>query len=102
MQVLNTQVSPRSAAFRANGDAMSKLVEDLRAKSTEVDQGGGAAARDKHVARGKLLPRDRVAQRLNSGTPFLEIGQLAAHAMYDGDASDADVIPGIGRVQGAA
>jgi 3-methylcrotonyl-CoA carboxylase beta subunit len=100
MQALDTQVNPRSAEFRANADAMRTLVEDLRTKAAEVEQGGGAAARDKHVARGKLLPRDRVAQLLDPGTPFLEIGQLAAYGMYEGDAPSAGVIAGIGRVQG--
>ena len=52
------------------------------------------------MSRGKLLPRDRVAQLLDPGTPFLEIGQLAAHGMYDGDAPSAGVIAGIGRIQG--
>src|ERR1700758_1271395 len=100
MQALDTQVNPRSAEFRANADAMRALVEDLRAKALQVEQGGGPSARDKHVARGKLLPRDRVAQLLDPGTPFLEIGQLAAYGMYEGDAPGAGVIAGIGRVQG--
>src|SRR5260370_1815772 len=100
MQILNTQVKPQSAEFRANADAMRTLVEDLSAKASKAEQGGGPAARDKHTARGKLLPRDRVEQLLDPGTPFLEIGQLAAHGMYDGDAPSAGVIAGIGRVQG--
>src|SRR5260221_6220533 len=100
MQVLKTQVNPRSAEFRANADAMRTLVADLRAQAAEAEQGGGPVARDRHVARGKLLPRDRVAQLLDPGTPFLEVGQLAAHGMYDGDAPSAGVIAGIGRIQG--
>ena len=79
---------------------MRTLVEDLRAKAAEAEMGGGPTARDRHVSRGKLLPRDRVAQLLDPGTPFLEIGQLAAHGMYDGDAPSAGVIAGIGRIQG--
>lgn len=80
---------------------MSKLVGDPRpAKATEVEQGAAAAAQNKHVARGKLLPRDRVAQLLDPGTPFLKTEQFAAHAMYDGDAPSAGVIARIGRVQG--
>jgi 3-methylcrotonyl-CoA carboxylase beta subunit len=100
MPVLKTQVNPRAADFRANADAMRTLVEDLRAKAATVELGGGAVARDRHVARGKLLPRDRVAQLLDPGAPFLEIGQLAAHDMYGGDAPSAGVIAGIGRIQG--
>ncbi|WP_157264100.1 carboxyl transferase domain-containing protein [Azohydromonas aeria] len=100
MQALKTQIDPRSAEFRANADAMRTLVQDLRAKAAETAQGGGEAARAKHTARGKLLPRERVAQLLDPGAPFLEIGQLAAHGMYGGDAPAAGVIAGIGRVQG--
>jgi 3-methylcrotonyl-CoA carboxylase beta subunit len=100
MQALKTQIDPRSAEFRANADALRTLVQDLRAKVAETAQGGGEAARAKHTARGKLLPRDRVAQLLDPGAPFLEIGQLAAYGMYGGDAPAAGVIAGIGRVQG--
>ncbi len=100
MNVLQTQVQPRAAEFRANAAAMRALVEDLRAKAREVSLGGGQAARDKHTARGKLLPRDRVDRLLDPGTPFLEIGQLAAYGMYDNQAPAAGLIAGIGRVQG--
>jgi 3-methylcrotonyl-CoA carboxylase beta subunit len=100
MQVLKTTVNTRSAEFRTNAEGMRTLVADLRAKAAEAEQGGGASARDRHVSRGKLLPRDRVAQLLDPGTPFLEIGQLAAHGMYDGDAPSAGMIAGIGRIQG--
>ena len=100
MPVLKTQVNPRAAEFRANADAMRTLVENLRAKAAAVELGGGSVARDRHVARGKLLPRDRVAQLLDPGAPFLEIGQLAAHDMYGGDAPSAGVIAGIGHIQG--
>jgi hypothetical protein len=100
MQVLKSQIDPRSEEFRANAAATRALVADLSAKVAEAAQGGGEAARDKHTARGKLLPRERVNQLLDPGTPFLEIGQLAAHAMYDGEAPGAGVIAGIGRVHG--
>src|SRR4029453_8335351 len=100
MQELKSQINTRSAEFRANADAMRTLVHDLRAKAGEGALGGGESARAKHTARGKLLPRDRVAQLLDPGTPFLEIGQLAAHGMYGGDAARAGVIAGIGRIQG--
>jgi 3-methylcrotonyl-CoA carboxylase beta subunit len=101
MQALKSQIDVRSAEFRANADAMHTLVHDLHAKAAESALGGGEAARAKHTARGKLLPRDRVNQLLDPGTPFLEIGQLAAHGMYDGDAPAAGMIAGIGRIQGS-
>src|SRR5439155_6916387 len=100
MQVLKSQIDPRSEEFRANAAAMRTLVADLGAKVAEAAQGGGEAARDKHTARGKLLPRERGNQLLAPGTPFLGIGQLAAHAMYDGEAPGAGMIAGIGRVHG--
>jgi 3-methylcrotonyl-CoA carboxylase beta subunit len=100
MQALDSRIDPRSEEFKANAAAMRALVEDLRAQAAQAAQGGGEAARAKHTARGKLLPRDRVNQLLDPGSPFLEIGQLAAHGMYDGDAPSAGVIAGIGRVQG--
>ena len=100
MQVLKSQINPRSEEFRANAQALRAAVEDLRAMAAEATLGGGEAARARHVARGKLLPRDRVDQLVDPGTSFLEIGQLAAHGMYDGDAPAAGVIAGIGRIQG--
>jgi 3-methylcrotonyl-CoA carboxylase beta subunit len=105
MTVLQTQLNPRSADFAANAAAMRALVQDLRAKLAQVEQGGGEAARAKHVARGKLLPRERVQMLLDPGTPFLEIAPLAALGLYpDKDGSDsapcAGVIAGIGRVSG--
>src|SRR5688572_26743427 len=100
MPILKTAVDVRSDEFRANAQAMQALVADLRAKAGQVEAGGGGAARDRHVSRGKLLPRDRVAQLLDPGSPFLEIGQLAAHGMYDGEAPGAGLIAGIGRIQG--
>ncbi len=102
MQELKSRINPRSPEFRANADAMRSLVHDLRAKSDEAAHGGGETARARHTARGKLLPRDRVAQLLDPGTPFLEIGQLAANGMYDGDAPSAGMVAGIGRIQGVA
>ncbi len=100
MSKLESRLNPRSAEFQANAAAMRALVEDLRAQFARVEQGGGEAARKKHTDRGKLLPRERVAQLLDPGTPFLEIAPLAAHAMYGGDAPGAGLIAGIGRVSG--
>ncbi|WP_295372011.1 carboxyl transferase domain-containing protein [uncultured Pseudacidovorax sp.] len=100
MSKLVSQLNPRSEAFQANAAAMRALVDDLRAQFARVEQGGGEAARAKHTARGKLLPRDRVQQLLDPGSPFLEIAPLAARAMYNGDAPGAGLIAGIGRVSG--
>ena len=100
MTALTTKLNTRSADFQANAAAMRGLVDDLRAQFAKVEAGGGDAARSKHTARGKLLPRDRVAQLLDPGTPFLEVAPLAAHAMYHGAAPGAGLIAGIGRVSG--
>jgi 3-methylcrotonyl-CoA carboxylase beta subunit len=100
MPTLATQLNPRSDDFRRNADAMRTLVEDLNAQLAKIAQGGGEAARAKHLARGKLLPRDRVEMLLDPDTPFLEIAPLAALNMYDNDAPGAGIIAGIGRVSG--
>ena len=100
MPVIETRLDPRDATFAKNRDAMAALVADLRAKVAHVEQGGGAAACAKHVARGKLLPRERVRMLVDPGSPFLEFSQLAAHGMYDGTIAAAGIITGIGRVAG--
>ena len=103
MSVLETKLNARSADFQANATAMRALVDDLAEKVAQSAAGGGDTARAKHVARGKLLPRERVQMLLDPGTPFLELSPLAAYAMYpDRDGTDsapcAGVITGIGRV----
>ena len=105
MPILETQLNARSADFQANAAAMRALVADLNAQTDKAAMGGGNAARAKHTARGKLLPRDRVHNLLDAGTPFLEIAPLAAMGVYkDPDGSDAapsaGVVAGIGRVSG--
>ncbi len=105
MPVLESKLNPRSADFVANATAMRALVADHNAQIDKAALGGGEAARAKHLARGKLLPRDRVGMLLDPGTPFLELSPLAALAMYpDRDGTDsapcAGVIAGIGRVSG--
>ena len=100
MPILDTQINPRGDEFRANADAMRALVDDLAAKIAKIAEGGGATARAKHVARGKLPPRERVEKLLDSGTPFLEFSQLAAYEMYRNEAPSAGIITGIGRVAG--
>jgi 3-methylcrotonyl-CoA carboxylase beta subunit len=100
MSVLPSQLNPRSADFQANAAAMRALVDDLRLQLEKVAQGGGEAARAKHTARGKLLPRERVQMLLDPGTPFLELAPLAALHLYNNDAPGAGLIAGIGRVSG--
>jgi 3-methylcrotonyl-CoA carboxylase beta subunit len=100
MPALKTSINLRTEEFRANAAAMAALVQDLRDKVAAVALGGDDAARAKHVARGKLLPRERVRQLLDPGSPFLELSQLAALDMYDNEAPCAGVITGIGRVSG--
>ena len=100
MQALSTKINPRSDEFRANAAALRGMVDDLRAKAAHVSLGGGESARARHSARGKLLPRERIDHLLDPGSPFLEVGQLAAFGMYDNDAPSAGVIAGVGQVQG--
>ena len=100
MPILKTSALPSSNAFRANAEKMRALVADIAGKAKTVEQGGTTEARARHVARGKLLPRERLAQLLDLGSPFLEIGQFAAWDLYSGDIASAGVIAGIGRVEG--
>jgi 3-methylcrotonyl-CoA carboxylase beta subunit len=105
MSVLQTQLNSRSADFLANAAALQTFVDDLRVQLKKSAAGGGEKAKAKHVARGKLPPRERVQMLLDPGTPFLELAPLAAHAMYlnkEGieDAPCAGMIAGIGRVNG--
>jgi len=101
MTVLKSAIDTKSKAFRDNAKALSGLVADLQAKVAEVKEGGGKAAREKHLARGKLLPRERVRSLLDPGAPFLELSQLAAYGMYGGEVPSAGLIAGIGRVTGS-
>ena len=100
MPKIESRLNTRSDEFAANAQAMAALVEDLRRRVEQVSQGGGEAARAKHAARGKLLPRERVDQLLDPGTPFLELSQLAAWDMYGNEAPSAGIITGVGRVAG--
>jgi 3-methylcrotonyl-CoA carboxylase beta subunit len=100
MTTIRSDLSVRSADFAANASAMGALVADLRAKVTDVAQGGCATARERHIARGKLLPRDRVAALIDPGSPFLELSQLAAFGLYGGDVPSAGIVTGVGRVSG--
>jgi len=98
--ILNTKLNPRTDEFRAAATAMRALVADLKTQVAKAAEGGGAEARAKHSARGKLPPRDRVQLLLDPGTPFLELSQLAAHGMYNDEAPSAGIITGVGRVAG--
>ena len=98
--VLDTKLSTDSEAFRANAAHNRALAEKLRADVAQAALGGNAKSRERHTARGKLLPRDRVERLLDPGSPFLEISQLAANDLYDGEVPGAGIIAGIGRVSG--
>src|SRR5690349_17133399 len=100
MSILKSSADTRSDAFRENDVLMRAAVADLRTKLGTIKQGGGAAARDKHVKRGKLLPRERIRVLLDVGSPFLELSQFAAWDMYGGEVPAAGIITGIGRVAG--
>lgn len=100
MATLDSNLNTRSEDYQANVAAMQLMVDDLKKQVAHIALGGGDAAREKHIARGKLLPRDRVQLLLDPGTPFLEFSQLAAFDLYDNQAPSAGVITGIGRVAG--
>ena len=100
MPTLRSALDPRDAEFVRNAETMRALVADLRAKVAEIKQGGGARARERHLSRGKLPPRNRVRGLLDPGTPFLELSQLAAYGVYDEPIPAAGIITGIGRVAG--
>ena len=100
MPVIATSADLTSDAARANRDAWAELAQDLQAKRQAVAEGGPAKARERHLARGKLLPRERVMRLLDPGAPFLELGSLAAHGMYEDAIHGAGIITGIGRVEG--
>ncbi len=100
MPVIADQIDHSSADFSANAEHMRGIVADLKQQLDSTAQGGGERAREKHLKRGKMLPRERIRALLDPGSPFLEISPLAAHGMYDGAAPSAGVIAGIGRIHG--
>ena len=97
---LTSTALPSSEGFRANRTAHLALLETAREAAEAAIAGGGPKALERHVSRGKMPPRERVANLLDPGSPFLEIGALAAHGLYDGAAPCAGVIAGVGRVHG--
>jgi 3-methylcrotonyl-CoA carboxylase beta subunit len=100
MTALISRLDPRSEAFRTNAQAMRTLVEDLQRRVQAIKEGGGERSRARHLARGKLLPRERIRRLLDPGSPFMELSQLAAFGMYDDEVPCAAIITGIGRIMG--
>ena len=100
MAIIKSMIDTSSKEFAANDAHMRELVADLQKHLDQVELGGGEKARSKHIKRGKLLPRERIKQLLDTGTPFLELSPMAAHDMYDNKAPCAGIITGIGRVNG--
>ena len=99
-QVLRSHADPSSEEFAANAAAFAELIDDLHAQWARVRAGGGKKAADRHLSRGKLLPRDRVEMLLDRGSPFLELSQLAAHGMYEDQSPGAGIITGVGQIHG--
>lgn len=97
---LTSQIIPSSDAFKVNEAAHLDALAEIRAAADVAALGGGQRSRDRHVSRGKMLPRDRVSNLLDPGSPFLEVGALAGHGLYDGAAPSGGAVAGIGRVMG--
>lgn len=100
MPILKSSLDVTSTSFADNKAAMTHLLSQLQARTEETAKGGSERARERHVERGKLLPRERVERLLDPGAPFMELSALAAYGMYDGEAPGAGMIAGIGRVEG--
>src|SRR5258705_11173496 len=100
MPIIESAIDLGSHEARANAETMRELVADLRETAQNVRLGGGQTARERHLSRGKLLPRDRVRALIDPVSPFLEVGQLAAHGLYGGEVPSAGLIAGIGHVAG--
>ena len=100
MAVLTSSISPRSESFAANRAAMISQIDGIEHSAARAIEGGGEAARKRHVDRGKMLPRERVQNLLDPGSPFLEIGLFAANGLYESEVPAAGIIAGVGRVSG--
>lgn len=100
MSILKSKIQPRSEGFRDNAQSMAALIQELRQIRQHIALGGSDQARQRHQARGKLLPRERVERLLDPGSPFLELSPLAAYNLYNNEAPNAGLITGIGRIQG--
>ncbi|HAT8173606.1 TPA: methylcrotonoyl-CoA carboxylase, partial [Legionella pneumophila] len=97
MTKLTTQINTGSQEFKNNQANMQALITDLREKIHQISLGGDEKARVKHQQQGKLLPRERLHQLLDPGSPFLELSQLAAYQVYEDTVPAAGIITGIGR-----
>ncbi len=95
-----SSISPLSSEFAANHEAFEALNAELARHRAAASLGGPAAAIERHLSRGKLLPRERVRRLVDPGSPFLELSPLAAHDLYGGDVPGAGIITGVGRVSG--
>ena len=100
MAIIQSTLDPQSPDLAANRDAWSAIIAELQGRRRVAAEGGPPKARERHVKRGKLLPRDRVMTLLDAGSPFLELSPLAAHGMYEDAIHGAGVITGIGRIEG--
>ena len=100
MAILSSRISTATDEFAANADHMRALVDDLNEKRSITALGGSKKARERHVSRGKLLPRERVMRLIDPGSPFLEFSQLAAWDMYGNEIHGAGIITGVGRIEG--
>jgi 3-methylcrotonyl-CoA carboxylase beta subunit len=100
LAILSSTIDTGSAEFRANAEHMQALTAELATRRAEAAAGGSEKARERHVGRGKLLPRDRVMNLIDPGSPFLELSPLAANGMYDDAIHGAGLITGIGRIEG--
>ena len=100
MAILASRIDAAAAEFRVNAIRMRELVAELQQRRDEAAAGGPARARERHLGRGKLLPRDRVMTLIDPGSPFLELSPLAANGMYDDAIHGAGLITGIARIEG--
>ena len=96
--ILTSTLSPKSETFTRNVAAHEAAMAPVHAAAETAFMGGGEKARERHVSRGKILPRERASRLLDPGSPFLEVGMFAAHDMYGGDSPAAGLVAGIGRV----
>ncbi|MBT3306574.1 MAG: methylcrotonoyl-CoA carboxylase, partial [Alphaproteobacteria bacterium] len=100
MTVFRTAIDSTSATFAANRAVMDEVVDNLRTTLAKIEEGGSEKARRKHLDRGKLLPRQRIAALIDPDTPFLEFSALAGHCLYSDDVPAGGIITGIGRING--
>ena len=98
MSIIRSSLSAASETFKVNASAHAQALEEVATVAAQAAEGGGEKSRQRHIDRGKMLPRERVANLLDPGSPFLEIGATAAHNLYDNAAPCAGLIAGVGKV----